>query len=306
MVLSNATKSVLEKHSPVAVEEKFVIPIRSNARKEYYSIDVRQLSYVQYAKLRLGELFKYRYALKNAVVSNLKRRYRRSTLGFAWSLLNPLLTMAVLALMFGTIFHQKYQTFSVYVFSALLPWNFIAQTLLQGTESFVNNESSLKRVVLPKTFFPLVTVCTEMSNFMLSLASFLVLGLFLEVHYSWALLSIPFAALITSVLAFGLAISMAVLTVYWRDLQHIMSVIIQLFFYTVPIIYPLESLSENIRWIVQVNPFYYFIKLFRFSIYDCQWPPLFDWALCASIAVIVLAVSLKLLQGTERELVFRL
>ncbi len=261
-------------------------------------------------KLRLSELHKYRYALKNAVISNLKRRYRRSTLGFAWSLLNPLLTMAVLALMFGTIFHQKYQTFSVYVFSALLPWNFIAQALLQGTESFVNNESSLKRVVLPKTFFPLVTVCTELSNFMLSLASFLVLGLLLEVHYSWALISIPFAALITSILAFGLAISMAVLTVYWRvywrDLQHIMSVIIQLLFYTVPIIYPLESLSENISWIVRLNPFYYFIKLFRSSIYDYQCPSLSDWTLCTVIAITVLAVSLRLLQNTERELVFRL
>ncbi len=132
----------------------------------YSSIDVRQLSYVRYAKLRVTELFKYRYALKSAVIVNLKRRYRRSSLGFAWSLLNPLLTMAVLALMFGTIFHQKYQTFSVYVFSALLPWNFIAQTMLQSTESFVNNESFLKRVVLPKTFFPLVTVCTEMVNFL--------------------------------------------------------------------------------------------------------------------------------------------
>ena len=302
----NATTNVLEKHPLSAVEETSVVPIKSKARNEYYSIDVRQLSYLQYVKLRLGDLFKYRYALRNSVISNLKRRYRRSTLGFAWSLLNPLLTMAVLALMFGTIFHQKYQTFSVYVFSALLPWNFIAQSLLQGTESFVNNESSLKRIVLPKTFFPLVTVCTEMSNFMLSLASFLVLGLLLEVHYSWALLTIPFAALITSILAFGLAISMAVLTVYWRDLQHIMSVIIQILFYTVPIIYPLESLSENISWIVQLNPFYYFIRLFRFSIYDSQCPPLSDWLLCTCIAVFVLAISLRLLQDTERELVFRL
>ncbi len=264
MSLPEGTTTVLEAPLLSGVEKIVIEPISSNERKGYSSIDVRQLSYLQYTRLRLGELFKYRYALKNAVISNLKRRYRRSTLGFAWSLLNPLLTMAVLALMFGTIFHQKYQTFSVYVFSALLPWNFIAQTLLQGTESFVNNESSLRRIVLPKIFFPLVTVCTEMSNFMLSLASFLVLGLLLEVHYSWTLLVIPVAALITSILAFGLAISMAVLTVYWRDLQHIMSVIVQLLFYTVPIIYPLQSLSESLHWIVQLNPFYYFIELLDF------------------------------------------
>jgi ABC-type polysaccharide/polyol phosphate export permease len=306
MSLSSDTTAILERNSLLSDGETIETPINKSRRKVYNSLDVRQLSYMQYAWLRISELFKYRYALKSAVTLNLKRRYRRSTLGFAWSLLNPLLTMAVLALMFGTIFHQKYQTFSVYVFSALLPWNFIAQTLLQSTESFVNNESSLRRVVLPKTFYPMVTVCTEISNFLLSLASFLILGLLLKEQYSWALLSIPLAVIILGIFAFGLGISMAVLTVYWRDLQHIAGVIVQLLFYMVPIIYPLESLSQNLHWVVQLNPFYSFIELFRFSIYDGQWPSLLNWAICGLFAIISLGIGLRLLQQTERELLFRL
>ncbi len=305
--MAKVITKVLEEKALTAKDKTVVAETsRRRLQKGYSSIDVRQLSYLQYVKLRLGELVKYRYALKSAVTLNLKRRYRRSTLGFAWSLLNPLLTMAVLALMFGTIFHQKYQAFSIYVFSALLPWNFIAQTLLHSTESFVNNESSLKRVVLPKTFYPLVTVCTEMVNFLLSLASFLVLGVLLKENYSWALLSIPVATLIIGIFAFGLAISMAVLTVYWRDLQHILGVIVQLLFYLVPIIYPFESLSDDLHWIVQINPFYYFLKLFRLSIYNGQMPSLLNWLGCTIIAIITLGVGLRLLQRTERELLFRL
>jgi ABC-type polysaccharide/polyol phosphate export permease len=276
------------------------------SKKQYSSVNVRQMSYIQYIVLRIGELYKYRHALKSAVLLNLKRRYRRSTLGFAWSLLNPLLTMAVLALMFGTIFHQKYQTFSVYVFSALLPWNFIAQTLLNSTECFVNNEASLKRIVLPKIFFPLVTVCTEMINFLLSLASFLILGLLLQENYSWTLLSLPMAAFITGILAFGLSIAMAICTVYWRDLQHILGVIVQILFYLIPIIYPVESLSENLYEIVRLNPLYPFIELFRSAIYSNAWPSLLNWGIASIIAILVLAIALRLLQHTERELLFRL
>ena len=274
--------------------------------RSYCSVDVRQLSYWQYLRLRISELSKYKYALRSAVMLNLKRRYRRSTLGFGWSLLNPLLTMGVLALVFGGIFHQNYQSFSVYVFSALLPWNFLAQTVLQGSESLVNNESYIKRVAIPKTFFPLTTVCTELLSFVLSLASFLALGLLLGAHYSWTLLSLPLAVMITGILAYGLAIFVAVLTVYWRDLQHIVGVLLQLLFYTIPIIYPLETLSEPLKWVVRLNPFYHFVKLFRLSIYACQWPSPADWWLSFLIAVMVLAASFCLLQKKERELIFRL
>jgi ABC-type polysaccharide/polyol phosphate export permease len=276
------------------------------ALRGYCSVDVRQLSYWRYLELRICELSQYKYALRSAVMLNLKRRYRRSTLGFGWSLLNPLLSMGVLSLVFGGIFHQNYQSFSIYVFSALLPWNYIAQTTLQGTESLVNNESYIKRVAIPKAFFPLVTVCTELLNFVLSLVSFLALGLLLGAHYSWALLSLPLAVMITGILAFGLAIFMAVLTVYWRDLQHIVGILLQLLFYTLPIIYPMETLSQPLKSLVVFNPFYHFVKLFRLSIYADQWPSLADWGLSLLIAVIILAASLCLLRHKEREIVFRL
>lgn len=278
----------------------------SVAEKGYNSVDIRRLSYFQYVDLRLGELPKFRYALKNAVLSNLRRRYRRSTLGFCWSLLNPFFTMGILALIFGTIFHQNYQTFSVYVFSALLPWNFIAQVMLQGTESLANNESSLRRLVLPKMFFPLVTVCTEMVNFVLSLASFLALGLLFGQHYSYTILLLPFAALAAGILCFGLAICMSILTVYWRDTQHILGVVVQLLFYTIPIIYPVETLSNNLKLIVHFNPFYHFVKLFRYAIYFGQCPALIEWCFCFVVAVISMAIALWMLKRTERELLFRL
>ncbi len=272
----------------------------------YTSVDVREMSFGQYFSLRITELFRFKYALRNAVLSALKRRYRRSTLGFAWSLLNPLLTMMVLALMFGTLFRQNYHLFSIYVFSALLPWGLIAQTMTQSTESLVNNESSLRMLLLPKAFFPLVTVASELVNFSLSLAVFLLLGLALGGHYNWTMIAIPLATVLTGIFCFALAICFSITAVFCRDVSHILGVVVQLLFYMTPIIYPVNSVPADLRWIINLNPFYCFVKLFRYPIYDGQWPHMTDWLICTLLAVAGILSSFYLLQRTERGILFRL
>ena len=294
------------KSNAATAAEPMVLVADRPLNRGYRSVDVRQLDYPVFAAMRLKELWTYRYALKSAVISNLRRRYRRSSLGFSWSLINPLLTMLVLAFVFGTIFKQSYQAFSVYVFSALLPWNYISQTICQSTESIVTSEDSLKRVVLPKAFFPLVTVLTELINFSLALCTFLVLGVFLSAKYSLALLAIPAATALCGLLVFGLSLIMAIATVYYRDLTHIIGVVLQLVFYTIPVIYPVEVLPESVHKILIFNPFYHFVKLFRLCISDGVWPATTDWLICAVVAIASVLISLALLQKTERELLFRL
>ena len=286
----------------------FDIPLvpSSPLSQGYTSVDVRQLSYPTYLSMRLRELWRYRHALKSAVTLNLRGRYRRSSLGFAWSLINPLLTMLVLAFVFGNIFRQTYPVFSIYVFSALRPWNFISQTISHSTEAIVSSEDSLKRVALSKAFFPLVTVLTETVNFVLALLTFMVLGLFLGAHYSPAIFAIPLATFLCGLLVFGLSLSIAILTVYIRDLTHITGVVLQLVFYTIPIIYPKEVLPDLLHKMLIYNPFYHFVKLFRLTIFESRMPDASDWAICTLMALVSVCASMYLLQRTERELLFRL
>lgn len=133
----------------------------------------------------LAELRNIKFALASFVVNNLRRRYRRSVLGFAWSLLNPLLTMAVMTAVFSLLWHSNPRSFGVYVFTGLLPWTYITDSIMVGSQSLVQSEAFLKKVYIPKSFFPLVAVSTETANFAFSLASLVLLAMIVGVQMKW-------------------------------------------------------------------------------------------------------------------------
>lgn len=263
-------------------------------------------SFAAFVKRSLLELTNIKFALASFVVNNLRRRYRRSVLGFAWSLLNPLLMMCVMTFVFSMLFKQGPKAFGFYVFTGLLPWSFFCDSVLNGSGSITAAESFLKKVYIPKMFFPLVTVSTEGANLVFSMASLLLLAAVCGVKVPWTIVCVVPAFALLFVFSLSLAIFFAISTVYFRDLAHILRVFLSALFYTVPVVYPMSLIPESFKPIYLLNPMGRFVDLFRLSLVDGVIPPLDAWLIPVIATVSVFCLALYTLKKTERDLIFRL
>jgi ABC-type polysaccharide/polyol phosphate export permease len=252
-------------------------------------------SFVRYTVKNLRDVYLYRFALFNFVRNNLRMRYRRSTLGFIWSLLNPLLLMTVISIVFSLIFKQDIRVYSIYIFSGLAPWTFINQTIQSGGQSLVLSEGYLKKVYLPKLLFPVITVTTETVNFLFSLASLYILAIILGSAISWRILLLPAAIVLTYFFVLGIVIMISVATVIFTAL-----------FYLIPILYPFETIPAEFRKYFLLNPFYYYIMLFRKVIYGQQSMLLADWLIPIGISLVVMLLGLFVLMRRDRDIIYRL
>lgn len=265
-----------------------------------------QDAFIRYLLKNLREIRVYRHAMYNFVVNNLLMRYRRSALGFLWSLLNPLLVMTVISVVFSIVFKQDIRDFAIYIFSGLAPWWYINAAIIGGCQTIINGEGFLKKVYLPKVLFPLVSVTTETVNFLFSIISLYILALILGSKVQWTILLLPFTIIVTYIFNLGWAILLGIATVYFRDLFQIMGVVMQALFYMIPVVYPLEAVPEQFRVFFQFNPFYHYVILFRKVIYGKPAITLNDWAITITIGVVLLLIALYALKRLDRDIIFRL
>lgn len=269
-------------------------------------VGAKSSNYFCFVLETLQELERFKFALASFVINNLRRRYRRSLLGFAWSLLNPICMMIVLTVVFGSMFKRDMTSYGLYIFSGMLPWTFIQTAVLTGSGSIIGFETFLKRVYIPKAFFPLVNLGTETFNFVLSLVSLFIVAALVGFKMHLTVLLLPAVIGLTFLFAFGLVLNFAIATLYFRDLAHILGVAFQVLFYTTPIIYPITQLPKSIQGICYLNPIYHFILLFRAVIYDGRCPSALEWTIAITLTFIALCLAFYVLKRTEKDLIFRL
>lgn len=263
-------------------------------------------TYLRFVSKTFRDVALFRYALQNFVINNLRTRYRKSFLGFLWSLLSPLLSMVVLAVVFSFAFKQDIKTFAVYVFTGLIPWLYISASIIGGCQTMIYAEGFLKKVYIPKLLFPLTLVTTETVNFVFSIISLYILAVAVGTKLSWTFALLPLVILITFIFNLGWVLILSIVTVYFRDLTHIVTVVFQALFYLVPIVYPVGILPEKFQWLFYYNPFYYFIVLFRKVIYGTPALTWSDWLIPAGLALVLFLVGMYILMRRDRELIFRL
>jgi ABC-type polysaccharide/polyol phosphate export permease len=263
--------------------------------------------FISFLSRNFRELIMYRYALYNFISTNLRARYRRSTIGFLWTLLNPLLTMVILAVVFSSIYNTSFADFGIYLFSGMLPWHLISGSIVGGAMSIVSAEGYLKKVYVPKLIFPIKTVGIEMINFLFSFSSLSLLALLLGAKIGWVWLLLPAALSLTAFFVLGFSIILSIITVYFRDLSHITQIVFFGLFYLTPIIYKEELLnSKDMLVIVQLNPFYYFIELFHKIIYEGITPSLSTWLMCGGLVAVSMIIGLIVFYFKERDVIYRL
>lgn len=244
--------------------------------------------------------------MQNFVITNLKLRYKRSFLGFLWTLLNPLMTMAITAVVFSLIFRFNLKNYALYIFCGLVPWNFINSVALNGSISILSGEGYIKKIYLPKLIFPLNATITELVNAFFNLVSLYILGLFINIQVAPTVLMLPYAFFTMFIFCLGMAITFSIATVYFRDLSHIIQISFSALFYLSPIIYPIDRIPAKYHYIFDLNPFNYYITMFRDAIYFNKWSDPFVLKMAAILAFTSLFLGYLLMYKEEKRLIFRL
>lgn len=231
---------------------------------------------------RFKELYEYRDLLMTMAVKELKLQYRNSILGFFWSLLNPLLMMLIFTFVLGQIFRIGIKNFPIFLLTGLFAWNFFSSSIIGGTGSIISNANLVKKVYFPREILPLSIVIAGLFNFMLSL---IVLFVFLIYYgysfWSYLPLLVP-VIIIELILVAGVSMLLASLNVYFRDIQHIVTVGILALFYATPILYDISMIEKSsmaqahpwIMYVYKLNPLVWVIQLYRNILYYNQWPTL--------------------------------
>jgi ABC-2 type transport system permease protein len=219
-------------------------------------------------------IYRHRALIWALALKELKLRYKRSVLGFLWALLNPALMMVVLTIVFSTILRFNIPHYAIFLLSVLLPWTFFSQSIAYGVECIVSNGELIKKVAVPKLVFPVAAVISNIVNLLLSLIPMALVVLLLghPFYATWLYLPVPILALVLFTL--GVTCLCAAANVFYRDVAHIVQIVLSAWFYFTPIIYALDFVPPHMQWLFKLNPISYVMNGFRLAVYYGQLPRL--------------------------------
>lgn len=240
-------------------------------------------------KFRLRMLLKYRDLLVLLVQRDIKLKYRRSILGYAWSVLNPLLSMLVMVVVFSHVFSRNIENFPVYLICGNILFGFMRESSTMSMGSIVDNAALLKKIYVPKYIFTLSKVTSSLVNLLFSLGALLIVMIVTRTRFTWYCLLIVIPIVELYVFCTGLGLFLAQANVFFRDIGNIWGVVTLAWMYATPIFYDLGSLSPLLQyWIPKINPMYIYITQMRDFIITGSWP----WSALIWRGALVAAVML--------------
>ena len=236
------------------------------------------------------EIYNYRELLKTNIKKEIRGKYKGSWLGVLWTFLNPLLMLAVYAFVFPYILRVNVDNYTIFMIVALIPWNFFTTAIQSGTGSVVANGNILKKVYFPREIIPISITTSQSVNFLITCIIMAVFIIFSGVGFSVHVLLFPLLVLIQYILILGLTFILSALTVFVRDIDHFVSVILMLGFYATPIVYQGEMLPKKFQIFLKLNPMAQLVEAYRSILYYHRMPDmtmLIIWGL-GSVAILVI------------------
>lgn len=269
----------------------------------------------------LKDIYNYRQMISGLVHRELRGRYKGSVLGFLWTFLNPLLQLLVYTLLFGVLLKSNIKDFYLFLFVGLIPWIFIQNCVAGGSNAVVNQKSLVTKIRFPREVLPISYVTTAFVNMLYCFVIiFIVVSFNIGIHsfnngfisgpateiaangvinnpYSfWPYFALPLLFIIQYVLALGLCFLASSITVYFRDMEHILSVVTMFWCYCTPIMYSLDNIlgdsMNKYRWIfVYLNPMTTIVEAYQSILYYGRWPDFSTLWVGAAYAVFFLLVG---------------
>ena len=239
----------------------------------------------------LSELIHYKDLLHNLVVRDLTVRYKRSVLGFCWSMLNPLLNTIVLTIVFSTIFRFEVKNFIIYLLSGYQLWNFFAQTTLLSSHCLLNNGPLFKKIYIPKPIFVISIVISNMVNLALALIPLFILLPILGNGFHLALMFLPVPILFAVMFTLGISFILSATAVFFHDIIDMYQIFLMPWMYLTPIVYPVDIIPKKYLPILKLNPMFYIVECFRSPIFQGELPNLEICGLGFLVAAACLAIG---------------
>ncbi len=246
----------------------------------------------------------YRDLVLTLVTRELKVRYRRSVLGFMWTMLQPLLTMCVFYVVFSAFFRFQIRNYPVYALAGLLFWNFFQQSIITSMNSLRANAGIILKLPVPKVVFPIATVISGVINLLFAMAPILALMVIMKYPITPALLFLPVSILIATIFTMGAGLLLAPLAVFFSDVVELVGVLLTLMMYLTPTFYPMEIVPPRFLFLVRYNPIRSIMEVFRDPIYHGKIPPLSHIAVSVVIAFTFLAVGAIVFRKTSDRIPF--
>jgi ABC-type polysaccharide/polyol phosphate export permease len=253
----------------------------------------------------LTNLWAYRGLLKLLVTRDLTVRYKRSTLGVWWTLLNPLLTMTVLWIVFSQFFRFDMPgvPYIAYLLSGILLITFFAQGVIATGSSIVNSASVLSKVYVPAEVFAVAAAVAALVNFLISMIPLLAIQLITGVGVPWTALLVPIPAFFMLLLVAGLGLLVASAAVFFYDVLDLTAVLTQLVGYLTPTFYPISIVPERFLPLIYANPLYSYLTIFRGFIYEGVFAPTWTFAVMIGTSMVVLLIGVYVFTRSWKNLV---
>lgn len=251
---------------------------------------------------RLKDFFHYKDLLKHLVMRDIKLKYRRSILGYLWSVLDPLLSMIVMTIVFSAMFRRSIDNFPVYLFTGQLLFNFMKASTSQAMNSINANGALIKKAYVPKYIFTFSKAVSSLVDLLFTMVALVLIMLVTRAPFSAYNLLFPFVLLQLFVFSLGLGLFLAQANVFYKDVQHIYNAVMMAWMYLTPIFYPIESLPEKVRLAVtHFNPMYYYVKQFR-DIFYAGTLPSWKYVIAGCTAALFMLVfgTWKFLKNQDR------
>ncbi len=254
----------------------------------------------------LAALWAYRDLVGQLVARDVKVRYKRSVLGVAWTMLNPLLMMVVLTLVFSHLFRWDLPNYPVYLLSGTLLWNFFAQTTTLGMQQLVWGGALLHRIYVPRTVFAVSALGTGLVNLALALIPLSLIMLVTGAPFRPALVFVPIAVVQAALFTLGVSLLLSSVAVAFPDIIEMYQVILTAWYFLTPVFYPAKIFPAQYALWLKINPMHHLVAAFRGPIYEGALPSVESMAASTALALAVLAVGWLAFTAHADRMVYRL
>lgn len=227
--------------------------------------------------MKKEKINQYLFVLHELVGREIKRKYARSKLGIIWSVLSPLLSMAVISLVFSTMFKKTITNFPIYYLTGIIFWQLFTGATNSAMTAIMDNKVLLVKLKLPKQLFPLSRIFTSLINFGYSMVAYIVMLALFQIRPSITMVVFPLIVIFLLLFSMGIGYILSIVYVFFADIKYLYSILLTLWMYLTALFYPVESLSEMMRKIVGCNPVYICILAARECVMYGQWPKINLW-----------------------------
>ena len=249
----------------------------------------------------LREIWEYRTMIRSLVHKDLRGRYQASVLGFLWTFIVPLCQLLVYTVVFSVILRNGIEKFYLYLFVALIPWNFFSACLTGGSSCILQQQSLVKKIYFPREVIPIAYVTSSFVNMLYCEAVVIVVALFSGVQFKLlGLVCLPLVMGVEYMLCLGITMITSSIDVYFRDLEHILGIVAMAWMFMTPIMYDLAIVPASLQFVFQLNPMTPIVTAFRDILYRGDVPRLGTLGIAAGMGIVFLVAGFLLFGKLKR------